>query len=68
MRDTAISRRRKSEVLFQKILDDPWACNKLFHTFCDYLFITMIPIPVFHPRNLHRHYLIATPTKTYLRF
>ena len=39
MRDTAIfPREEKSEVLFQKILDDPWACNKLFHTFCDYLF------------------------------
>lgn len=39
MRDTPIfPREEKAEVLFQKILDDPWACNKLFRTFNDYLF------------------------------
>lgn len=39
MRDTPIfPREEKAEVLFQKILNDPWACNKLFHTFYDYLF------------------------------
>lgn len=35
---TIFPREEKSEVLFDKILKDPWACNKLFQTFCDNLF------------------------------
>lgn len=35
---TIFPREEKTEVLFQKILDDPWACEKLQETFCNYLF------------------------------
>ena len=39
MRDkTFFPREEKPELLFEKILADPWACNKLFETFCDSLF------------------------------
>lgn len=39
MRDkTIFPREEKPELLFEKILADPWACNKLFETFCDSLF------------------------------
>ena len=35
---TIFPREEKTEVLFQKILNDPWACEKLQETFCNYLF------------------------------
>ena len=35
---TIFPREEKSEVLFDKILNDPWAYNKLFQTFCNNLF------------------------------
>ena len=35
---TIFPREEKSEVLFDKILSDKWAYNKLFQTFCDNLF------------------------------
>ena len=35
---TIFPREEKAEVLFDKILNDPWAYNKLFQTFCDNLF------------------------------
>lgn len=35
---TIFPREEKTEVLFQKILDDSWACEKLQETFCNYLF------------------------------
>ena len=35
---TIFPREEETEVLFQKILDDPWACEKLQETFCNYLF------------------------------
>ncbi|MCH4071847.1 DUF4866 domain-containing protein [Pseudoramibacter sp.] len=35
---TIFPREEKAEALFQKILDDPWACAKLEDTFCHYLF------------------------------
>lgn len=39
MRNTRIfPREEKAEILFHKIMDDSWACKKLFDTFCDYLF------------------------------
>ena len=39
MKETTIfPREEKSEVLFDKILNDPWAYNKLFQTFCNNLF------------------------------
>lgn len=28
-------REEKTEILFQKILEDPWACEKLQETFCN---------------------------------
>ena len=35
---TIFPREEKSEILFEKILRDPWACEKLMDTFCNYLF------------------------------
>ena len=35
---TIFPREEKSEILFEKILKDPWACEKLMDTFCNYLF------------------------------
>ena len=35
---TIFPREEKAEVLFDKILSDKWAYNKLFQTFCDNLF------------------------------
>lgn len=35
---TIFPREEKSEILFNKILADPWACEKLKDTFCNYLF------------------------------
>ncbi len=31
-------REEKSEILFKKISEDKWACEKLMETFCSYLF------------------------------
>lgn len=36
--NTIFPREEKSEILFEKILRDPWACEKLMDTFCNYLF------------------------------
>ena len=35
---TIFPREEHSDILFQKILNDPWACEKLQATFCDFLF------------------------------
>lgn len=35
---TIFPREEKSKLLFNKILADPWACEKLMDTFCNYLF------------------------------
>ena len=35
---TIFPREEHSDILFQKILKDPWACEKLQATFCDFLF------------------------------
>ena len=35
---TIFPREEHADVLFQKILADPWACDKLFETFCNDLF------------------------------
>ena len=35
---TIFPREEKAEILFNKILSDPWACEKLMNTFCNYLF------------------------------
>ena len=35
---TIFPREEKSEILFDKILADPWACEKLRDTFCNHLF------------------------------
>jgi hypothetical protein len=35
---TIFPREEKTDLLFKKILDDPWACDKLFDTFCNSLF------------------------------
>ena len=39
---TIFPREEKAEVLFDKILSDKWAYNKLFQTFCDNLFCNVI--------------------------
>ena len=35
---TLFPREEKSEILFKKISEDKWACEKLMETFCSYLF------------------------------
>lgn len=35
---TLFPREEKSELLFKKITEDKWACEKLMETFCNYLF------------------------------
>lgn len=37
-KNTFSQRRKKSEILFKKISEDKWACEKLMETFCSYLF------------------------------
>ena len=40
---TLFPREEKSEILFKKISEDKWACEKLMETFCSYLFSKCIP-------------------------
>ena len=35
---TIFPREERSDMLFQKILNDSWACEKLQETFCQHLF------------------------------
>ena len=35
---TIFPREERSDILFQKILNDSWACEKLQETFCQHLF------------------------------
>ncbi|MFR7358451.1 MAG: DUF4866 family protein [Dorea longicatena] len=35
---TLFPREEKSEILFKKISEDKWVCEKLMETFCSYLF------------------------------
>ena len=35
---TFFPREERADVLFEKILHDPWACERLQETFCNYLF------------------------------
>ena len=53
---TIFPREEKTEVLFQKILDDPWACEKLQETFCNYLFCDDEIDTIYLHQNSHRHY------------
>ena len=57
---TIFPREEKAEVLFDKILSDKWAYNKLFQTFCDNLFC--------NDDSGTDHYLTATLTRIYLHF
>lgn len=50
---TIFPREEKAEVLFQKILNDHWACEKLQETFCNCLFAMMIRMPEFLRQNFH---------------
>ena len=66
---TIFPREEHSDILFQKILKDPWACEKLQATFCDFLFCNDEIIP-FHPKNFpkalfesHRQTEICLPFK-----
>ena len=65
---TIFPREEKAEVLFDKILSDKWAYNKLFQTFCDNLFCNDDSGTDLSPLNLPRHYLTATLTRIYLHF
>ena len=60
---TIFPREEKSEVLFDKILNDPWAYNKLFQTFA-----MMILKQYFLRFNSRKHYSTAILIKTYLHF
>lgn len=58
---TIFPREEKAEVLFQKILNDHWACEKLQETFCNCLFCNddsdagiFLPNSIFL-KNLERH-------------
>ena len=65
---TIFPREEKAEVLFDKILSDKWAYNKLFQTFCDNLFCNDDSGTDLRHYNLPRHYLTATLTRIYLHF
>ena len=77
--NTLFPREEKTDVLFNKILNDPWAYNKLFQTFCDNLFcksvksgfysaVMMLLLQHFHHCNSPNHYSTAIPIKIYLHF
>lgn len=56
---TIFPREEHADVLFQKILADPWACDKLFETFCNDLFSNdELRIP-FLPMNSVKHCFCA---------
>ena len=62
---TIFPREEKSEVLFDKILNDPWAYNKLFQTIC---FAMMILKQYFHRFNSQKHYSTAILIRIYPHF
>lgn len=65
---TIFPREEKAEVLFDKILSDKWAYNKLFrHSVIIYFAMTILVL-IFRHYNLPRHYLTATLTRIYLHF
>ena len=47
--NTLFPREEKTDVLFNKILNDPWAYNKLFQTFCDNLFCNDASVTTLSP-------------------
>ena len=67
---TLFPREEKSEILFKKISEDKWACEKLMETFCSYLFsndgVDLPDSP--HLQNSHRLFLILIAIGIYLRF
>ena len=65
---TIFPREEKAEVLFDKILSDKWAYNKLFQTFCDNLFCNDDSGTDLSPLQFTEAYLAATLTRIYLRF
>ena len=54
---TIFPREEKSEVLFDKILNDPWAYNKLFQTFCNNLFCNDDSEAILSPLQFTEAYL-----------
>lgn len=50
-------REEKTEILFQKILEDPWACEKLQETFCNSCLCGEETDEVFSPINFQKLYL-----------
>ncbi len=67
---TLFPREEKSEILFKKISEDKWACEKLMETFCSYLFSNDgVVLPILrHLQNSHRLFLILIAIGIYLRF
>lgn len=47
--NTLFPREEKTDVLFNKILNEPWAYNKLFQTFCDNLFCNDASVTTLSP-------------------
>ena len=54
---TIFPREEHSDILFQKILNDPWACEKLQATFCDFLFCNDEFDHPLHLKNFPKLYL-----------
>lgn len=51
---TIFPREKRTEDLFQRILNDPWACEKLQETFCNYLFCNDDSDAVISPTEFSR--------------
>lgn len=66
--NTLFPREEKTDVLFNKILNDPWAYNKLFRHFAIICFVMMLLLQHFHHCNSPNHYSTAIPIKIYLHF
>ena len=66
---TMFPREEHADVLFQKILNDPWACEKLQETFCNSLALNddTALIPLLHP-HLPMSCLMHTTTGICLHF
>ena len=60
---TIFPREEKADVLFNKILNDPWACEKLQGTFCNSLFCNEDNNFHYLPLNFPRHFLMLITTE-----
>ena len=61
---TIFPREEKADVLFNKILNDPWACEKLQGTFCNSLFCNEDNNFPYLPLNFPRHFLCLSQQRS----